>query len=82
MVSKKTALSLAIGSAFATSMALAPVASAADNPFEMDSLKDGYQIVAEEKAGEGKCGEGKCGNAAATDTKAKTNTNRTRTSGR
>ena len=86
MVSKKTALSLAIGSAFATSMALAPVASAADNPFEMDSLKDGYQIVADKKAeakcGEGKCGEGKCGNAAATDTKAKTNTNRTRTSGR
>ena len=82
MVSKKTALSLAIGSAFATSMALAPVASAADNPFEMDSLKDGYQIVAGEKAEEGKCGEGKCGKEAATDTKAKTNTNRTRTSGR
>ncbi len=81
MVSKKIALSLAIGSAFATSMALAPVASAADNPFEMDSLKDGYQIVADKKA-EAKCGEGKCGNAAATDTKAKTNTNRTRTSGR
>ena len=83
MVSKKTALSLAIGSAFATSMALAPVASAADNPFEMDSLKDGYQVVAGEKKVEGKCGEGKCGgNEAATDTKAKTNTNRTRTSGR
>ena len=90
MVSKKTALSLAIGSAFATSMALAPVASAADNPFEMDSLKDGYQIVAEKKDAEGKCGEGKCGNedaaadaAAATDAKApKGNANRTRTSGR
>ena len=60
MVRKKTALSLAIGSAFATSMALAPVASAADNPFEMDSLKDGYQIVADKKV-EAKCGEGKCG---------------------
>lgn len=81
MVSKKTALSLAIGSAFATSMALAPVASAADNPFEMDSLKDGYQIVADKKA-EAKCGEGKCG-AGTTDAKAtKGNANRTRTSGR
>jgi len=82
MVSKKTALSLAIGSAFATSMALAPVASAADNPFEMDSLKDGYQIVAGKKDAEGKCGEGKCG-AGTTDAKAtKGNSNRTRTSGR
>jgi uncharacterized low-complexity protein len=81
MVSKKTALSLAIGSAFATSMALAPVASAADNPFEMDSLKDGYQIVADKKA-EAKCGEGKCGDKV-TDAKAtKGNANRTRTSGR
>jgi uncharacterized low-complexity protein len=85
MVSKKTALSLAIGSAFATSMALAPVASAADNPFEMDSLKDGYQIVADKKAdsAEGKCGEGKCGGDKVTDAKAtKGNANRTRTSGR
>ena len=81
MVSKKTALSLAIGSAFATSMALAPVASAADNPFEMDSLKDGYQIVADKKV-EAKCGEGKCG-AGTTDAKAtKGSANRTRTSGR
>ena len=86
MVSKKTALSLAIGSAFATSIALAPVASAAENPFAMDSLKDGYQIAAE-KSTEGKCGEGKCGGGAtdakATDAKAtKGSSNRTRTSGR
>jgi uncharacterized low-complexity protein len=81
MVSKKTALSLAIGSAFATSIALAPVASAAENPFAMDSLKDGYQIAAE-KSTEGKCGEGKCGGGA-TDAKAtKGSSNRTRTSGR
>jgi uncharacterized low-complexity protein len=81
MVSKKTALSLAIGSAFATSIALAPVASAGENPFAMDSLKDGYQIAAE-KSTEGKCGEGKCGGGA-TDAKAtKGSSNRTRTSGR
>ena len=82
MVSKKTAVSLAIGSAFATSIALAPVASAADNPFEMDSLKDGYQIVADNKSREGKCGEGKCG-AGTSDAKAtKGNANKTRTSSR
>ena len=61
MLSQKTALSLAIGSAFVASIAIAPVASAADNPFEMDSLKYGYQIVAAKKAKEGKCGEGRCG---------------------
>ena len=81
MVSKKTALSLAIGSAFATSIAVAPVANAADNPFEMDSLKNGYQIVADSKSTEGKCGEGKCGGAAPTKAK-KGSSNRTRTSGR
>ncbi len=63
MLSQKTALSLAIGSAFVASIAIAPVASAADNPFEMDSLKDGYQVVAAKKAKEGKCGEGRCGGA-------------------
>ncbi len=76
MVSKKTALSLAIGSAFATSIAVVPVASAADNPFEMDSLKNGYQIVADSKST-----EGKCGGAAPTMAK-KGSSNRTRTSGR
>jgi uncharacterized low-complexity protein len=82
MVSKKTAVSLAIGSAFATSMALAPVANAADNPFAMDSLKNGYQIVADNKSKEGKCGEGKCG-AGTTDAKdTKGKANRTRTSSR
>ena len=85
MVSKKTALSLAIGSAFAASVAVAPVASAADNPFEMDSLKDGYQIIAAKKSKEGKCGEGRCGGGGAKNKKAKSNKynrNRTRTSGR
>jgi uncharacterized low-complexity protein len=61
MLSKKTAVSLAIGSAFVASFAIAPVASAADNPFKMDSLKDGYQVVAAKESKEGKCGEGRCG---------------------
>ena len=67
MASKKT-VSLVIGSAFAASIAAAPIANAADNPFEMDSLKNGYQVAGvakgeEGKCGEGKCGEGKCGGA-------------------
>ena len=74
MASKKT-VSLVIGSAFAATMAAAPIASAADNPFQMDSLKNGYQVagVAKgeeakcggdtdgDKGGENKCGEAKCG---------------------
>jgi len=73
MATKKSALSLAIGSAFAASIAAAPVTSAADNPFHMDSLKSGYQVAGvakgeegeakcgEDKGGEAKCGESKCG---------------------
>lgn len=75
MATKKTALSLAIGTAFATSIAAVPVASAANNPFHMDSLKSGYQISGVlkgeeakcgedkggDKGGEAKCGESKCG---------------------
>jgi uncharacterized low-complexity protein len=66
MTSKKTALSLVIGSAFAASIAAAPVASAADNPFEMNSLKNGYQVAGVAKGEENKCGgdkgtEAKCG---------------------
>ncbi|UCH47862.1 MAG: hypothetical protein JSU95_17735 [Betaproteobacteria bacterium] len=64
MASKKTALSLAIGSAFVASIAAAPIAGAADNPFHMDSLKSGYQIAGVAKGEEeAKCGEGKCGGA-------------------
>ena len=74
MASKKTALSLAIGSAFAASIATAPVASAAENPFQMDSLNSGYQVAGVTKAEEGKCGEdkgteGKCGEDKGTEGK-------------
>lgn len=63
MASKKTALSLAIGSAFIASIAAAPIAGAADNPFHMDSLKSGYQVAGVTKNEEAKCGEAKCGGA-------------------
>ena len=63
MASKKTALSLAIGSAFVASIAAAPIAAAADNPFQMDSLKSGYQVAGVAKGEEAKCGEAKCGGA-------------------
>lgn len=60
-------LALAMGAAFVTSLAGASVANAAENPFGMTELSNGY-MVAESK--EGKCGgsmskekmkEGKCG---------------------
>ncbi len=64
----KKPLALAIGSAFAATLAVAPSANAADNPFGMTELSGGYMQVASEgrcggmKSGsEGKCGEGKCG---------------------
>jgi uncharacterized low-complexity protein len=60
MAQKKTALTLALGTAFAASLAAAPAVNAAENPFKMESLKGGYQ-VADSKEKEGKCGEGKCG---------------------
>ena len=82
MVSKKTVVSLAIGSAFAASVAIAPVASAADNPFEMDSMMDGYQIIAAKKSKEGKCGEGRCGGGGTKTKKSSSNKSRVRTTGR
>ena len=75
MASKKILVSAAVGTAVAASLAAASLANAAGNPFEMQSLKNGYQVAAADKAkegkcggdkaakadGEGKCGEGKCG---------------------
>jgi uncharacterized low-complexity protein len=61
MANRKTALTLALGSAFAASLAAAPIASADENPFKLESLKSGYQVADSHKAKEGKCGEGKCG---------------------
>ena len=60
----KTPLALAIGTAFAASLATSSIAYAApssSNPFTMSELSSGYMQVADAK--EGKCGEGKCGGA-------------------
>lgn len=58
-------LSAAIGAAFVTSLAFAPNAMAADDPFAMQELDSGYMVAGGEQHGEkgkeGKCGEGKCG---------------------
>lgn len=69
-MSKETTLkpiAAALGTTFAVSLTLSPIANAADNPFSMTELSRGGYMVAEEhgdgegKCGEGKCGEGKCG---------------------
>ena len=64
----------AVGAAFMATVAIAPAASAAENPFQATELTAGYNLAdahegkcgegkcgAEQKAKEGKCGEGKCG---------------------
>ena len=68
MTSKKTLISAAVGTAFAATLGAAPIASAAENPFAMQSLGQGYMVAQAGKMGEGKCGamgaktaEGKCG---------------------
>jgi len=71
---QQTALTLALGSALAASLASAPT-TAADNPFGSQSMGKGYMVAAAEgkcggaKAKDGKCGEGKCGGAKNTDGK-------------
>jgi uncharacterized low-complexity protein len=81
--STKKPLAIALGAAFVTSLAGAPVANAAENPFAMSELSSGYMVaeMAEGKCGEGKCGgektkaegkcgEGKCGDKAGAEGKA------------
>jgi uncharacterized low-complexity protein len=69
---KKSIVSIAVGSAFVASAALAPAANAADNPFAGAKLDSGYQLAqadtkakdakcGADKKKDGKCGEGKCG---------------------
>ena len=74
MPSKKSIISLALGSAFAATLGTASVASAADNPFAAKSLEKGYMVAGshygdkdggygDKKDGYGdkKYGEGRCG---------------------
>ena len=75
-MSKKSLLATAAGSAFVASMAAAPIALAAENPFALSGLTTGYQVADNHAAKpmEGKCGakketemkakDGKCGSAA------------------
>lgn len=56
-MSTKTNLSIAAATTFAVSLAASPLASAADNPFELTDYASGYMVA----EGEGNCGEGKCG---------------------
>ncbi len=56
----KRPLALAIGGVFAVTVAAAPVANSAENPFGMTELNGGYLQLAQE----GRCGEGKCGGSA------------------
>ena len=64
-MSKETTLkpiAAALGTTFAVSLALSPIANAADNPFNMTELNQGgYMLAGAHGDGEGKCGEGKCG---------------------
>ena len=58
----KKPLAVAIGSAFAVSLAASPIVNAEQNPFSMNELSSGYQVADME----GKCGgkkekEGNCG---------------------
>jgi uncharacterized low-complexity protein len=68
MIEKKNMkpLSIALGTAVTATLATVPAAQAADNPFGMSQLSEGYMVAGEGKCGgmkgkEGKCGEGKCG---------------------
>jgi uncharacterized low-complexity protein len=56
----KKPIAAAVGAAFLASVALSPLASATENPFQLNQLNGGYNL-AEKTEGEGKCGEGKCG---------------------
>ncbi|GAB2191055.1 hypothetical protein MAH1_26630 [Sessilibacter sp. MAH1] len=61
--SKSLPLAAAVGAAFLATASLAPLANAAENPFTVTELSQGYNLAGEMegKCGEGKCGEGKCG---------------------
>jgi len=60
-MSKKSLIATAVGTAFVAGMAAAPIATATDNPFAMQSLDRGYMVAQAGKMGDGKCGQGKCG---------------------
>ncbi|HEY0563247.1 MAG TPA: hypothetical protein VGD04_07960 [Methylophilus sp.] len=63
MKSSTTTLALAVSGALALSLGAASL-QAAENPFAMKTLSNGYQVADHhEKMKDGKCGTGKCGAA-------------------
>lgn len=71
MQNRQKTLSLAVSSAFAFSIAAAPI-SAAENPFAFTTLSSGYQVADHhDKDAEGKCGAGKCGASMKNDAEGK-----------
>jgi uncharacterized low-complexity protein len=48
-----------LGTTFVVSLATSPIATATENPFNLNELTKGYMVAGHDA--EGKCGEGKCG---------------------
>lgn len=71
MKSRKTAVTLAVGSALAASLAAMSLAHAAGNPFALQSLSSGYQVAEAEKKADSKS-EGQSGASKAEGEGAKT----------
>ena len=61
MPSKKSIISLALGSAFAATLGTASVASAADNPFAAQSLQKGFMVADSHYDDKGGYGDGGAG---------------------
>ena len=59
-----------LGTTFAVTLAIAPTANAAENPFGITQFQSGYMVAGEEgKCGGDKGAEGKCGGKKATGEK-------------
>ena len=75
MQSQKKTLAVVISGTFAASLALSPMAGAAENPFAIKTLSSGYMVAdnhgGESKMEDGACGEGKCGSSMKKKSKAK-----------
>ncbi len=69
------ALAAALGTTFAVTLAISPLANAAENPFGVTQFQSGYMVAGEEgkcggeKAADDKGAEGKCGGEKAADDK-------------
>lgn len=61
MSKRTTLITAALGSAFAATAALAPVAHAAGNPFAASQLSAGYQLAQADTKMDGKKKDGSCG---------------------